>query len=35
MSDVAEAAAFLASDPSPKMITGQRLLVNAGEFYDT
>ncbi|MFT5200901.1 MAG: NAD(P)-dependent dehydrogenase (short-subunit alcohol dehydrogenase family) [Candidatus Aldehydirespiratoraceae bacterium] len=32
--DVAEAAAFFASDRS-NMITGQRLLVNAGEFYDT
>ena len=32
--DVAEAAVFFASDRS-SMITGQRLLVNAGEFYDT
>ena len=32
--DVAEAAVFFASDRS-RMITGQRLLVNAGEFYDT
>ena len=32
--DVAEATAFLASDRA-RMITGQRLLVNAGEFYDT
>jgi len=32
--DVAEAAIFFASDRSA-MITGQRLLVNAGEFYDT
>lgn len=32
--DVAESAVFFASDRS-SMITGQRLLVNAGEFYDT
>ncbi len=32
--DVAEAVAFLLSDRA-RMITGQRLLVNAGEFYDT
>ena len=32
--DVAEAAVFFASDRS-RMITGQRLLVNAGEFFDT
>ena len=32
--DVAEAAVFFASDRA-SMITGQRLLVNAGEFYDT
>jgi NAD(P)-dependent dehydrogenase (short-subunit alcohol dehydrogenase family) len=32
--DVAEAAIFFASDRA-SMITGQRLLVNAGEFYDT
>jgi len=32
--DVAEAAIFFASDRA-RMITGQRLLVNAGEFYDT
>lgn len=32
--DVAEAALFFASDRS-RMITGQRLLVNAGEFFDT
>ncbi len=32
--DVAEAAIFLASDRA-RMITGQRLLVNSGEFYDT
>ena len=32
--DVAEAAIFFASDRAA-MITGQRLLVNAGEFYDT
>ncbi len=32
--DVAEAAVFFASDRS-SMITGQRLLVNAGEFFDT
>jgi NAD(P)-dependent dehydrogenase (short-subunit alcohol dehydrogenase family) len=32
--DVAEAAIFFASDRSA-LITGQRLLVNAGEFYDT
>ncbi len=33
-SDVAEAAIFFTSDRA-RMITGQRLLVNAGEFYDT
>jgi NAD(P)-dependent dehydrogenase (short-subunit alcohol dehydrogenase family) len=32
--DVAEAAVFFASDRAA-MITGQRLLVNAGEYYDT
>ena len=32
--DVAEAAVFFASDRA-RMVTGQRLLVNAGEFYDT
>jgi len=32
--DVAEAVIFFASDRA-RMITGQRLLVNAGEFYDT
>lgn len=32
--DVAESAVFFASDRA-NMITGQRLLVNAGEFYDT
>lgn len=32
--DVAESAVFFASDRA-SMITGQRLLVNAGEFYDT
>lgn len=32
--DVAEAAIFFASDRAA-LITGQRLLVNAGEFYDT
>lgn len=32
--DVAEAAVFFASDRA-SMITGQRLLVNAGEFFDT
>ena len=32
--DVAEAAVFFASDRA-RMITGQRLLVNAGEFFDT
>ncbi len=32
--DVAESVAFLLSDRA-RMITGQRLLVNAGEFYDT
>ncbi len=32
--DVAEAVMFFASDRA-RMITGQRLLVNAGEFYDT
>ena len=32
--DVAEAAVFFAGDRA-RMITGQRLLVNAGEFYDT
>ena len=30
--DVAEAVMFFASDRA-RMITGQRLLVNAGEFY--
>lgn len=32
--DVADVVMFFASDRS-RMITGQRLLVNAGEFYDT
>ena len=30
--DVAEAAVFLASDRS-RMITGQTLIVNAGEYF--
>ncbi len=32
--DVAESVMFFLSDRS-SMITGQRLLVNAGEYFDT
>ncbi|MCH1435072.1 MAG: SDR family oxidoreductase, partial [Acidimicrobiales bacterium] len=32
--DVAESVIFLLSDRA-SMITGQRLLVNAGEYFDT
>ena len=32
--DVAESVLFFLSDRS-RMVTGQRLLVNAGEYFDT